>query len=66
MNGTDGAEEYALDHTTSPHDHDTPHPYPSLPHYHGEDEQIHLASLTEKKRLWWKNAVINACFISSW
>ena len=25
-----------------------------------------LASLAEKKRLWWKNAVINTCFISSW
>lgn len=27
---------------------------------------VHLASLAEKKRLWWKNAVINTCFISSW
>lgn len=30
------------------------------------DEHIHLASLAEKKRLWWRNSVINAFFISSW
>lgn len=61
----DGAEVYALDDTT-PRD-DTPHQYPSLDHHiTEEDEQIHLASLAEKKRLWWRNAVINACFIASW
>lgn len=27
---------------------------------------IHLASTAEKKRLWLKNAVINAVFIASW
>ncbi|KAG1716084.1 hypothetical protein ID866_1056 [Astraeus odoratus] len=27
---------------------------------------VHLASPSEKKRLWWKNAVINGCFILSW
>jgi solute carrier family 35 protein C2 len=31
-----------------------------------QDEHIHLASLVEKKRLWWRNAVINTIFISSW
>lgn len=31
-----------------------------------EDEHVHLASLTEKKRLWWRNAVINGAFIVSW
>ena len=37
-----------------------------------EDEEItraagiHLASLAEKKRLWWKNAVLNALFIAIW
>ncbi|CCL99847.1 uncharacterized protein FIBRA_01871 [Fibroporia radiculosa] len=34
----------------------------------GEDELIpvHVASLAEKKRLWWRNAVINVGFIASW
>ena len=37
-----------------------------------EDEEttrtagIHLASVTEKKRLWLKNAVLNALFIAIW
>lgn len=31
-----------------------------------EHDHIHLASLAEKKRLWWRNAVINAVFIASW
>jgi solute carrier family 35 protein C2 len=31
-----------------------------------ELEDLHLASISEKKRLWWKNATINAAFISSW
>ena len=26
----------------------------------------HLASIVEKKRLWWRNALINALFIASW
>ena len=26
----------------------------------------HLASIVEKKRLWWRNALINALFIGSW
>lgn len=30
------------------------------------DEQIHFASIQEKKRLWWRNATINALFIGSW
>jgi solute carrier family 35, member C2 len=29
-------------------------------------EGIHLASIAEKKRLWWKNATINTLFIGSW
>ncbi|KAJ7072553.1 TPT-domain-containing protein [Mycena amicta] len=29
-------------------------------------ESVHLATLTEKKRLWWRNAIINGCFIASW
>ncbi|KZT08442.1 TPT-domain-containing protein [Laetiporus sulphureus 93-53] len=31
-----------------------------------DDSQVHLASLVEKKRLWWRNAVINTAFIASW
>ncbi|KAF8070360.1 triose-phosphate transporter family-domain-containing protein [Lyophyllum atratum] len=30
------------------------------------DQGIHLASLAERKRLWWRNATINALFISAW
>jgi solute carrier family 35, member C2 len=26
----------------------------------------HLASLAEKKRLWWRNGIINGAFIVSW
>lgn len=44
-----------------------------LVHYHlsnheplDYDDHIHLASLAEKKRLWWRNAFINTLFISSW
>lgn len=29
-------------------------------------EGMHLASLAEKKRLWWRNAIINTLFIASW
>ncbi|KAJ7078842.1 triose-phosphate transporter family-domain-containing protein [Mycena belliarum] len=29
-------------------------------------EQVHLASLAEKKRLWWRNAAVNTIFIASW
>jgi hypothetical protein len=29
-------------------------------------KQVHLASLSEKKRLWWQNAVINTLLILSW
>ncbi|KAJ6602199.1 triose-phosphate transporter family-domain-containing protein [Mycena sp. CBHHK59/15] len=31
-----------------------------------ESEPVHLATLAEKKRLWWRNAIINALFIASW
>ncbi|PCH43555.1 TPT-domain-containing protein [Wolfiporia cocos MD-104 SS10] len=33
---------------------------------HEQDAQVHLASLSEKKRLWWRNALTNTLFISSW
>ncbi|KAJ7718014.1 TPT-domain-containing protein [Mycena maculata] len=29
-------------------------------------ETVHLATLAEKKRLWWRNAIVNALFIASW
>ncbi|KAI0769625.1 TPT-domain-containing protein [Trametes elegans] len=32
----------------------------------GYDHAVHLASLAEKKRLWWRNAFINSLFIASW
>lgn len=31
-----------------------------------EDLDVHLASEAEKKRLWWRNAVINTIFIAAW
>ena len=27
---------------------------------------VHLASIEEKKRRWWRNAIINMLFIASW
>ncbi|KAF8995468.1 triose-phosphate transporter family-domain-containing protein [Cyathus striatus] len=35
---------------------------------HGEDtlNDVHLATLEEKKLLWWRNAIINTLFIASW
>lgn len=30
------------------------------------DGDVHLASVDEKKRLWWKNATINTLFIAAW
>ncbi|KAF9219603.1 TPT-domain-containing protein [Gyrodon lividus] len=30
------------------------------------DDGVHVASEVEKKRLWWRNAALNACFILSW
>ncbi|KAF8840243.1 TPT-domain-containing protein [Paxillus ammoniavirescens] len=32
----------------------------------GSDDDVHIASEAEKKRLWWRNAAINTCFILSW
>ncbi len=40
--------------------------------YHGGDDAgefgaaVHLATVEEKKRRWWRNALINIAFISSW
>ncbi|KAJ7128950.1 triose-phosphate transporter family-domain-containing protein [Mycena crocata] len=32
----------------------------------GDPEPVHLATLAEKKRLWWRNAIVNTLFIASW
>ncbi|KAJ8521166.1 hypothetical protein ONZ45_g2083 [Pleurotus djamor] len=54
--------------------HDTPRPSTRQPEY-GADAydlnedghlDVHLASIAEKKKLWWKNAIINSAFIASW
>ncbi|KAI6044657.1 triose-phosphate transporter family-domain-containing protein [Pisolithus marmoratus] len=37
----------------------------SQPHANG-GTSIHLISSSEKKRLWWRNAAINTCFIMLW
>lgn len=31
-----------------------------------EPPSVQLATLSQKKRLWWRNAIINALFIGSW
>jgi solute carrier family 35 protein C2 len=30
------------------------------------DTNVHLASLSDKKRLWWRTAAINGAYIASW
>lgn len=30
------------------------------------EDDVHIATLEEKKRRWWRNALINATFIASW
>lgn len=30
------------------------------------NKPTHLATVDEKKRLWWKNTVINSFFIAAW
>lgn len=34
--------------------------------YEISEAGIHIASLAEKKRLWWRNTALYACFILSW
>jgi len=31
-----------------------------------DESDIHIASPAEKQRIWWRSAIINACFIASW
>ena len=41
--------------------------YEELMHGDGDgDGGVHIASVAEKKRLWWRNATINAMFIAAW
>lgn len=46
------------------------HSYIPVESNFGEDghsaSSVHIASLAEKKRIWWRTAIINACFIASW
>jgi solute carrier family 35 protein C2 len=46
------------------------HSYTPVEPNFGEDAHsefnVHIASLAEKKRIWWRTAIINACFIASW
>ncbi|KAG2356363.1 TPT-domain-containing protein [Suillus spraguei] len=30
------------------------------------ESNVHIASLAEKRRIWWRTAIINGCFIASW
>ncbi|KAG2125980.1 triose-phosphate transporter family-domain-containing protein [Suillus clintonianus] len=32
----------------------------------GAHDESHIASPAEKRRIWWRAAIINACFIASW
>ncbi|KAK0461009.1 triose-phosphate transporter family-domain-containing protein [Desarmillaria tabescens] len=59
-----GADEYPFEHHSS-------NPLQPFLTQEGEDEDIteepvHLASAEEKKRRWWRNAVLNVLFIASW
>ncbi|KDQ49376.1 hypothetical protein JAAARDRAFT_42940 [Jaapia argillacea MUCL 33604] len=58
--------EYVLAHAepTYPDDHEAP--YIDESEDLGLDLDVHLATLVEKRRLWWRNAFINTLFISSW
>ena len=56
-------EEYPLNNSL-PHglSSDQDEDYPATLRNRG----LHYASIAEKKRLWWRNAIINALFIASW
>ncbi|KAA1478127.1 TPT-domain-containing protein [Dentipellis sp. KUC8613] len=52
------------------HGYESPPPgYPLEPLHSGQPQslhEMHLATVAEKKRLWWRNAFINGLFIASW
>ena len=51
----------------TPVDEDTEFYDPTLDSETFHDTQgVHYATEAEKKRLWWRNAVVNALFIASW
>ncbi|KAJ7690662.1 TPT-domain-containing protein [Mycena rosella] len=57
--------EYSLDESLA--GRSLPHPTEDAYEMHSEDpEPVHLASLAEKKRLWWRNAIVSTLFIASW
>jgi hypothetical protein len=56
------AERYSLEEDTLQRSFDDGAPLNSA----SVREGLHLASLAEKKRLWWRNAIINTIFIASW
>ncbi|TFK25559.1 triose phosphate transporter [Coprinopsis marcescibilis] len=59
-------EEYALVETNVHNRRSTSLERAQRPPLSARSEGIHLASVAEKKRLWWRNALINLLFIASW
>ena len=45
---------------------DSPPDYEDVAELDELQDEIHLASVEEKKRRWWRNALINVAFIGSW
>ncbi|KAJ7502848.1 triose-phosphate transporter family-domain-containing protein [Mycena galericulata] len=57
--------EYSLDESLA--DRSLPHFSDDANEMHsGPAESVHLATLAEKKRIWWRNAIVNTLFIASW
>lgn len=52
--------------TQPPHLAEQPPNYDDVVDTDDVHEDIHLASVEEKKRRWWRNALINMMFIASW
>ncbi|KAF8875814.1 triose-phosphate transporter family-domain-containing protein [Gymnopilus junonius] len=50
--------EQLLNGLNGPYEHDRS--------FHAGNGGFHLASVAEKKRIWWRNAIINTLFIVSW
>ena len=52
--------------TQPPHSLNRPPNYEDVLAADDSNEDIHLATVEEKKRRWWRNALINMLFIASW
>ena len=52
--------------TQPPHLLNQPPNYEDIVVEDDSHEDIHLATVEEKKRRWWRNALINVLFIASW